>query len=423
MNTATQSAKHANLPTLFLVGAACLVAVFDFLAFAQLFDVIGYAFINPTYQTEHKNNLLFVLFLIAYAGKPIGGILIGHYGDKYGRQPALFISLLGMSICSIVLGFLPTYQSIGDLAIVLFFWTRLIQGVFFAGIYPIGFVYAVESLPTRYTGLACGLLVACGIIGIHALSWVIYWLENALTLEEMYHYGFRMPLIGGGAMSALLLIWVAYMHESPAFLKQQTATIPQMSSLRPSLSYRQISLLIFVLSAGFASIWLMNTLWFVDLASVAFLVPTATLSYGVGLSGLFMALGAVFFGCMADLINSAKVILIGLVLFMISFTLLIVNLKAGGNLALLYFVLTGFFAGVLGAIAPTLARLSPAIDRLTNFASWYNLSFALVGILIAPLLGYLTFYSGFVPLIYIGLMVVFMIFCSFYLYDNSQDNP
>lgn len=415
-----ETMKTHHYSTLLLVCLICAVGVFDFLVFWRLSDIINLVFVNPHYDRQSTTMLLLILFVIGYVGRPMGGILIGRYGDKKGRKSALFASLLGVGVFSLILGVLPTFKMVGDAAIMLFFLARLAQGLFFGGIYPACLVCVVESLPVRHIGIGSGILVAFGLFALLGLMVLVNMLESTFTLEQMHQFGFRLPLIISGFISLMLLFGVQKIPETPVFIKKSTQTLAQSDSSQISLKNWQIQLTIFVLCLGFASIFVVNNLLFIDLASLVFFVPQSTLGFGTSLSIFFAMLGAVFFGYLTDITNAAKVLTSGLILFIASFTLLTLNLKDGGDLALLYFVLMGFFAGTMGAIAPAVARLAPTKVRLTNFATLYNIAFALVGIAVPPILGYLTFYSGFAPLIYMALMATFMVFCSFYVYYEPR---
>lgn len=402
--------------TLLILCAVCLVGLFDFFVMWQLSDVLDYVLVSP-YTTKHDDIFFIALLATGYAGRPVGGILLGRHADKKGRKSALWISMLGVAIFSIILGILPTYKTVGDFALTLFFLTRLAQGLFFGGVYPLSFIYVIESLPIRHIGIGCGILVGAGMLGMNILSFVLYLLENTLTLDEMHQFGFRLPILAGGVIAFLLLFLI---HKMPAIHKP-AQMLDNINKAKSTLKHWQLRLIVFVLCLGFASIFMVNIILLMDLASLAFFVPSATLTYGVSLAVIFCMLGSVFFGYLTDVINVSKVLIVGLILLTISFTLLILNLKNGGDLALLYFVLMGFFAGTMGAIAPAMTRLLPIFGRAINFTTLYNLAFSLVGIAVPFLLGYLTFYSGFAPLIYMGLVIIFLLFCSFYLYYEPRN--
>lgn len=178
--------------------------------------------------------------------------------------------------------------------------------------------------------------------------------------------------------------------------------------------------MVFVLSWIMSSIIVVTTLLFADLAALNFFVPDHFLDIGMQLSVFFMMIGAVFFGFMTDIMNVGKVLVIGGLLFIVAMTLLTLDLQTGGQIALLYFVLVGFFGGVIGAIPPVMARLIAVKSGLSTLATCYNLAYSIIGVVIPPTLGYFTFYSEFAPLVYVIFVVILLIFCSFYLYYHPE---
>lgn len=92
--------------------------------------------------------MLFLLtIVIGYFARPLGGIFFGHYGDRIGRKRLWFISLLGMGIATILMGFLPTYYQIGIMATILLVMLRILQGFFLAGEWGGGMTLVSEFSP------------------------------------------------------------------------------------------------------------------------------------------------------------------------------------------------------------------------------------------------------------------------------------
>lgn len=92
------------------------VAFFDFAIFIYLSDLLRQIFFGGTEYTWLSRLQLFGLFSAGYIARPLGGLMIGYYGDTKGRRPALFISLLGITIFTLFIGLLPQYSQIGFIA-------------------------------------------------------------------------------------------------------------------------------------------------------------------------------------------------------------------------------------------------------------------------------------------------------------------
>ena len=89
----------------------------------------------------------FGVFAIGYLMRPIGGVLVGHIGDRFGRRTALTFSVTAMAIPTFLVGLLPTYQTIGVLAPIGLTLLRVVQGLSVGGEYPSSMVFLVEQAP------------------------------------------------------------------------------------------------------------------------------------------------------------------------------------------------------------------------------------------------------------------------------------
>lgn len=140
----------------------------------ELFDLVVYLYaattIAPLFFPAHNPTVSLLEFLltlvIGYFARPIGGLVFGHYGDKLGRKRLWFISLLGMGIATILIGFLPTYQQVGILATVLLIILRILQGFFLAGEWSGGMTLVTEFAPDNLRGLMGGIQQGGAALGL-----------------------------------------------------------------------------------------------------------------------------------------------------------------------------------------------------------------------------------------------------------------
>ena len=142
----------------------------------------------------------FTVFGIAFIMRPIGGLLFGYIGDKYGRVYSLKLSLIGLSIFTFLFGCIPNYDSIGVIATVLCFVFRMMQGICVGGEMSTAIVYIVEMAPINKKGLLIGILYSLSCGGYLALiSYAIYSnifsKYNTQTQIEKYSWMWRVPFI------------------------------------------------------------------------------------------------------------------------------------------------------------------------------------------------------------------------------------
>jgi MHS family proline/betaine transporter-like MFS transporter len=111
----------------------------------------------------------FGVFAAGYLVRPIGGVIVGHIGDRLGRRSALTLSVAAMALPTFVIGLLPGYETIGILAPVLLTCMRIVQGLSVGGEYPCSIVFLVEHASPGRRGLmgafACLGAVAGDLFG------------------------------------------------------------------------------------------------------------------------------------------------------------------------------------------------------------------------------------------------------------------
>lgn len=222
---ASQLLSQRHFSAIIIASLIASVAFFDFAIFLYLSDLLLNIFFGDTEHTWLSRLQLFGLFAAGYIARPLGGLLIGRYGDTKGRKPALFISILGVAVFTLLIGLLPQYSQIGLIAPVLFIIARVIQSLAIGGIMPSVWVYVTEHLPTRFMGAGCGTVLSGCTLSLIALILLINWLDGALTLAQIMSFGWRIPFICGGLLSlVLILASYRYLQETPIFLAAQSQT-------------------------------------------------------------------------------------------------------------------------------------------------------------------------------------------------------
>lgn len=137
----------------------------------------------------------FSTFAVGFLARPIGGAVFGHIGDLVGRKKALVIALVLMGSATTLIGFLPSYDAIGDLAPLLLVILRFIQGLAVGGQWGGAALLAIENAPSNrrgYYGSFAQIGVPAGLVLANAILYVVgLWLEPA-AFES---WGWRLPFI------------------------------------------------------------------------------------------------------------------------------------------------------------------------------------------------------------------------------------
>jgi len=139
----------------------------------------------------------FGVFALGYLMRPVGGALIGHIGDRFGRRAALTFSIASMAVPTFLIGLLPGYVTLGLLAPVALTVLRMVQGLSVGGEYTSSMVFLVEHAPTGRRGLM-GALTSCGACGGILLGSAIGAAFAASMSEAaLADWGWRIPFLLG----------------------------------------------------------------------------------------------------------------------------------------------------------------------------------------------------------------------------------
>jgi len=161
----------------------------------------------------------FATFGIGFIARPLGGVVMGHYGDRIGRKGMLVWALLLMGVSTLAIGLLPTYAQIGAWAPVLLVMLRFVQGFALGGEWGGAVLMSVEHAPDGRRGVF-GSIVALGLpAGIILSNLVFLVASTAVGTAEFNAWAWRIPFLASGLLVAVGL-WVRLgIAESPVFAR------------------------------------------------------------------------------------------------------------------------------------------------------------------------------------------------------------
>jgi MHS family proline/betaine transporter-like MFS transporter len=173
-----------------------LLEWYDFAIYGYFAAAIGRHFF-PHQDPVAQLLSAFGVFAIGYLMRPVGGALIGHIGDRFGRRAALTFSVVAMAIPTFLIGLLPGYATIGLAAPVALTLLRMVQGLSVGGEYTSSMVFLVEHAPERRRGLM-GALASCGATaGILLGSAVGAGFAATMSSAALEAWGWRIPFLLG----------------------------------------------------------------------------------------------------------------------------------------------------------------------------------------------------------------------------------
>ncbi len=159
----------------------------------------------------------FATFAIGFIARPLGGVVMGHYGDRLGRKFMLVWALMLMGMATLGIGLLPPYAQIGVWAPVLLTTLRFVQGFALGGEWGGAVLMSVEHAPEGRRGLF-GSVVAMGLPAGIVLSNVVFIIvTTVLSPEQFVSWGWRIPFIASVVLVAVGMFVRLSVAESPVF--------------------------------------------------------------------------------------------------------------------------------------------------------------------------------------------------------------
>lgn len=410
-NDATPVNSRGKVVVASLVGTA--IEFFDFYIYATaaviVFPHIFFPQGDPTAATLQS----LATFAIAFVARPIGSALFGHFGDRVGRKVTLVASLLTMGVSTVLIGLLPSYETIGVLAPMLLALARFGQGLGLGGEWGGAALLATENAPPRKRALYGSFPQLGAPIGFFFANGTFLLLSWLLTDEQFMSWGWRVPFI----LSAVLVIIGLYvrvsLHETPVFAKIAKAGKQVKVPLGTLLSKHLKATIIgtFIMLATYTLFYIMTVY------SMTF--STAAVPVGLGFSRndvLWMLMMAVIgFGVMvpiagylADKFGRRKCMIV-ITSLMIIFALAVFQplLGSGNPTLVMAFLLIGLSLmgltfGPMGALLP---ELFPTEVRYTGASFSYNVA-SILGASVAPYIA--TWLQANYGLFYVGLYLAAM---------------
>jgi MHS family proline/betaine transporter-like MFS transporter len=318
----------------------------------------------------------FAAFAAGYLARPLGGIILSHYGDRYGRRRVFLWSVFVMSGATLGMGLVPDYAQLGVAASLLMVALRLIQGFCLGGELPGALTYVVETAP-RIAPLVCGVVFACVTLGVAAATAVSLGVRTYLDPELVPVYGWRIAFILGGLGGVLTFVLRRSLEESPEF--ERMRNLASRQPFRELLRTHRAQVLIgCAVLAGTACF---NGLFFSHLPAylsgvLQYDPREAVSAQTVGV--IASAVGILFTGWVGDRVPPRYLLRFGVALLLIFAYPFYAALEARALNLTLLLTLAGLCAGFTnGSFAVLLTDLFPTRIRFTGVALVFNLSFTI----------------------------------------------
>ncbi|WP_020180247.1 MFS transporter [Methylopila sp. M107] len=336
-------------------------------------------------------------FAVAYLLRPLGAIVFGHIGDRFGRRRSMLLSVALMTAAMLATALLPTHHDIGPAAAWLLLALRCVMSFSVGGEYVGVVAYLLEGAPPNRRGLIASTASAASEIGALLAVGVSALTVHLLPAPALDAWGWRIPFVIGAALAGTVWIARSAMQESPDFERQRAAGTAPDRPLAYALTHQRAGIL-----RGFAISALGSITYYVGITHVpSFLASTGGLGEGVSLWLATIAAVAVILvtplaGALSDRLGR-KPVLVALCVAGAILPVAMFSMMAGGSQthALIGAVALACVAGGVSAVgAVATAEQFSGEGRLTGLALGATTATALFGGLAPWLAQILTDRSG-----------------------------
>ncbi len=370
-----------DIRTLGLASLGGALEFYDFIIFVFFTAVISQLFFPPDLPEWMKQLQTFGIFAAGYLARPLGGIVMAHFGDKLGRKRMFAFSILLMAVSTLGMGLLPTYAEIGIAAPVLLLALRILQGAAIGGEVPGAWVFVAEHVPPQRIGFACGS-VTCGLtVGILLGSLTATALNAVFTPEQVLDNAWRIPFILGGVFGLLAVYLRRWLAETPVF-----QALKERKALSEELPLRVVAR---DHGAGVAVSMALTGLLSAGIIVLILMMPTVLQKYyGFGvpeslhansIATAFLSVGCVLAGLLVDKIGSARFFMIFSPIMGVTALVMLGLLRTDPELLYPLSAILGFSVGIVGAVPHAMVHVFPATIRFSGLSTSYNVAYAIFG--------------------------------------------
>jgi MFS family permease len=344
METAAAAAvapqKHATPMRTVVIASSAGTAFewYDFFVYGSLTQIISrkfFAHLDPTSGTLAA----LALFAAGLLFRPVGALVFGRIGDRYGRKGAFLATVIIMGGATFAIGLLPPNEAVGGMSTILLIVLRILQGLAVGGEYGGAAIYVAEHCEPHHRGAMTGWIQSSAAFGLAGALGIVLLTRTLMGEEVFSDWGWRVPFLASIFLLGISIWMRLKLKESPAFEQMKAeGNVSKAPYAEVFLKWSNMRLVLlalfsFLLSQG--AIW-----WCAFFYSQIFLESFVKLP---AMWGNIILIGAtfvsiplyVFFGWLSDRVGRKPVLLFGMVLALVAMFPAFKMLAGGANNALL----------------------------------------------------------------------------------------
>jgi MFS family permease len=314
------------------------IEYFDFLLFGLIAPVVFNQLFFPEAAPLVGTVAVLATFAVGYVARPLGGLVFGHFGDRVGRKPIMFVTLVLMGAATTGIGLLPTYAAIGVAAPILLTLLRCVQGFALGGETVGATIMATESAPDGKRGGYAGTIQIGGALG-SVLASLAAALVASMPTEDALAWGWRVPFL----LSAVLVVVGVYVRtridESPVFTNAVREAPPKAPLLVALREEPKACLTVFLCVITETSMLQLFTVYALVYGGTQLGIPTSVMLNGVLIGNIVGIAMNPLFGRLSDFVGRRVLIAGSLVIGALYTAFAFFPMLATGNTALIVLAL------------------------------------------------------------------------------------
>ncbi|AXY57462.1 MFS transporter [Acinetobacter chinensis] len=404
---AKQGLSREDRRTLGLSSLGGALEFYDFVIYVFYAKIISELFFPSGLSPFWAMLNTYGIFAAGYFFRPLGGMIMAHFGDLFGRKRLFSLSILLMALPTLLIGFMPTFESIGYAAPLLLLLMRVVQGIAIGGEIPAAWTFVSEHVPEKWIGFANGLLTSSLSLGILLGALMSLWISLQFTELQIHDWAWRIPFIVGGVFGLIAMYLRSYLHETPVFKamqakKQLAAEMPVKQVLAKHKTAVVIGMIFTWFLTGCVVVLILTM---PNLLTGAFGFERADAFKMQSLAIVMQMVGCIVAGLLCDRLGAARVMLAGAASVAVVATVFYNSLGvASDHTIFMLYMLLGLCSGTVGMVSFSMVKMFPAQIRFSGISFSYNVAYAIAGGLTLPVVQWLSLYSKTGAMYYIWLV-------------------
>ena len=299
-----------------------MIEWYDFYIFGSLATDI-----SPLFYPQGNDTLALIAYLstfaVGFVVRPFGALFFGRIGDLVGRKYAFLVTLLIMGGATALIGFLPTYATIGIFAPITLLLIRVLQGLALGGEYGGAAVYVAEHVPDERRGYYTSFIQITATLGLFISLIVILLVKNFMTPQAFHSWGWRIPFIISILLVAVSLYIRLRMKESPIFHQLKSSGMTSARPLKEAFTQwanlKRVLISLFGATAGQGVVWYTGQFYALFYLQTILKVNNTSANFIVAIALLLGMPFFVLFGALSDRAGRKKIMMLGCLLAALSY--------------------------------------------------------------------------------------------------------